>query len=95
MVVRSSMLSNGVSALTNSSGPQAESSRDFFYNGLAVFHLGEKDPIATHFLDTGVGQHLNAVASESALYGVNTKSMAREVQIWRKHTSAYLESASS
>jgi hypothetical protein len=67
VVVRSSTLSNVVGALTNSSGPQAESSRDFFYDGLAVFHLGEENPVATHFLDTGVGQHLNAIASEPTL----------------------------
>lgn len=67
-------MANGVSALTDSSRPQAESSWDFFYNGLAVFHLGEKNPIATHFLDTGVGQHLNAIASESTLQCVSTRT---------------------
>lgn len=67
-------MSDCVSALTNSSRPQAESSWDFFYNGLAVFHLGEKNPIGTHFLDTGVGQHLNAIASESTLQCVSIRT---------------------
>lgn len=53
--------------LTNTSRPQAECGGDLFDYGFAVFYLGEENPIAPDFLDTGIGQHLNAIACKPTL----------------------------
>jgi hypothetical protein len=82
------------SALTHASGPQAECGWDLLDNGLAVFDLAEKDSVIANFLDTGVGQHLDTITSESAL-GRNVRTVIKKSLEYRKHTSAYLESASS
>lgn len=55
------------SALTHTGGPQAECGWDLFDNGLAVLNLSEQDSVVANFFDTGVGQHLDTIPSESTL----------------------------
>lgn len=79
--------------LTNSSGPQAKGIRDFLDNGLAILNLGKEYTILLHLLNSGIGDNLDAIAREAALSYISDHTNCRNCE--RRHTSAYVDKASS
>jgi hypothetical protein len=70
-VIRDHPLIRQREELTNSGRPKAEAGRDFLGDGLAIFDLGEEYAVLLNLLNSGIGQDVNAVTGETALFCIS------------------------